>query len=348
MRATEKPPIFVIGTGRSGTTLMRLMLCAHPRIYISHEASFYVWDALYARGRNARDFLRYYVQTFSFRWLGIDPTDVLRSVDASCPRDKAHQAFTATMRLKAAQYNKPRWGDKTPSHTAYLRKIFADYPDARVIHMVRDPRGVVMSLSRMPWASDSLVANSLFCETARAQVEPFKDRVIEVKLEDLLAEPRATMQTVLDFVDEPWDDAVLNHSAHLPDTADMPPFEWLEGAARERSAPKARWQDLSALDIRLIEYLNRKGMKAYGYKRAVLDTEPSRVAMIGRFLQELPEALRFAFCYARLGWHIRRAEAFESPLAKRLLAALNPAALKFYPGEMPDPPALKPGWELSV
>lgn len=346
--SSDKPPIFVIGTGRSGTTLLRLMLCAHPRIYISHEASFYVWESLFSRARDGKDFLRYYVQTFSFRWLGLDPALILGSVESSCPRENVHEAFSATMRLKAAQYKKPRWGDKTPSHTASLKKIFADYPQARVIHMVRDPRGVVSSLARMPWASGSILANSLFCENARAQVEPFRDKLMEVKLEDLLAEPRITMQRVLDFVDEPWDDAVLEHAAHLPDTADMPPFEWLEGAARERGAPKVRWQDLPPDRIRLIEYLNRKGMKAYGYKRATLPQEPGRAALAKLYLRELPEALRFAACYVRMGWHMRRAEAFESPFVKRLFAALNPTAWKFYPGfVMPDPPALRDGWEVA-
>ena len=42
------------------------------------------------------------------------------------------------------------------------------------------------------------------------QVEPFEDRMLRVRLEDLLAAPRDTMSKVLEFVGEPWDDAVLD------------------------------------------------------------------------------------------------------------------------------------------
>ena len=58
-------PIFVVGTGRSGTTLLRTMLNAHPRIYLTHEASFYVAEVA-ARRLDGRAWLERYFESPSF------------------------------------------------------------------------------------------------------------------------------------------------------------------------------------------------------------------------------------------------------------------------------------------
>ena len=200
-RDAAKSPIFVVGTSRSGTTLLRMMLCAHPRIYLTHEASFYLWESAFPwRKRSPEDYTRHYLQTFSFKWLRLDPRPILEKLPQPLEREQVPVLYTEIMKAKAAEYGKVRFGDKTPSHTGKLQQIFRDYPDARVVRIVRDPRGVVKSLSRMPWASRSIIAGSLHCEIERKQAARFKDRILAVRFEDLLADTRRVMHEVLDFV----------------------------------------------------------------------------------------------------------------------------------------------------
>src|SRR5690349_12020259 len=222
----EPGPIFVVGTGRSGTTLLRFMLSAHPRIYITHEASFYVWERMYPRRAPAADFLRYYFQSPSFRWLRLDPERVMAGLPGDLPRSRIGEAYANVMRQKAAEYGRIRFGDKTPSHAAHLTRTFEDFPDARVVHITRDPRGTVLSLSRMPWAAASLYANAAFCEIERRKVCRDDRRVLKIRLEDLLTDARGTMGRVLEDVGEPWNDAVLDHARNVPDKNDMPPLPW--------------------------------------------------------------------------------------------------------------------------
>jgi hypothetical protein len=332
-------PIFVIGTGRSGTTLLRFMLCAHPRIYITHEASFYLFEKGFRpRGAPVRQFLDYYFQTPSFRWLRVDPARVLALLPESPTRA---DGSAAVMRAKAEQYGRLRCGDKTPSHSGNLKQIFADFPDARVVHIVRDPRGCSLSLSRMPWASPSLWANAVFCKLESDVVAKYRGRFLQIRLEDLLADPRATMGRVLEHVGEPWDDAVLDHARNIPDKHDMPPLPWLESAARERGTPEAKWTSLSPLQIRVIERAARKVMREAGYEPARLAEEPSRLAVWWAALREIPEMLRtlgILMRIARLGSDPRN---FESAESRALWRRLNPPSWAHYPGfEIPDAPPL--------
>ena len=133
-------PIFVIGSGRSGTTLLRLMLCAHPRIYLTHEAMFYLLEPRFLRKMRARAGLKSYFRSPAFRSLGIDPEKVLAGLPDPLPPGRIGDVYAALMRAKAAQYGRVRFGDKTPVNTQYIDRIFRDFPDARVIRIIRDPR----------------------------------------------------------------------------------------------------------------------------------------------------------------------------------------------------------------
>jgi hypothetical protein len=340
-----RAPIFVIGTGRSGTTLLRCMLCAHPRIYITHEASFYLLERFYPRRAPRRDYLNWYFQSIPFRWLRLAPDEVLDGLPDPLPPERIGDAYAAIMGAKASHYGRPRFGDKTPFHSGCLRRIFQDFPDARVIHIVRDPRSTVESLARMPWASPSLHANAIYCKLERQQVRKFDDRLLRVRLEDLLAEPRATMGKILDYVGEPWDDAVLDHANHLPDKNDMPPVPWFENAMKERIQEGPRWSGMTPVEIRMIERVAKVCMEVGGYEPAPLSSEPGRFAVWWRGVREIPQLVRGASLLGKVAKMTRDPRTLESPEGRALMRQINPEAWKRYPAgfDFPLPPPLASG-----
>jgi hypothetical protein len=338
----DKAPIFVVGNGRSGTTLLRLMLSAHPRIYISHEAGFYMWEAGFPRKMPRRQYVEAYLKSRSCRWLAIDPERVLAQLPDPLPVDRVKDAYAAIMREKAALYDRPRYGDKTPGHTWCLREIYRDFPDARVIRIVRDPRSNVESLTRMPFASSSVLACAMMLRSEHEKAAPFADRMLTIRLEDLLADGRAVMGKVLEFVGEPWDDAVLDHANHLPDANDMPPHPWLESSAKERTAPQAKWLSLSPAQIRLIERITAERMAAGGYPPAALDREPGALEVLWARLREVPETVRFGWVGLRIGIKLRKPSNYDSEVVDGLFRLLNPPSWARYPslkGQIkPEPP----------
>jgi hypothetical protein len=336
-----KAPIFIIGSGRSGTTLLRNMLNAHPRIHILFEPHFYFYKSLYRKRATGRVFLDYYFHTSHFRRQLVDPARVLDGLPDPLPRAQLGLAFAAVMREKAAQFDRPRFGEKTPAHAARLKEIFADFPDARCIHIVRDPRNAAVSLSRMPWAPSSLMMNASYLDIERKQVKKFKDRMASIRLEDLLGDPRATMEKVLAFVDEPWDDRVLDHARHLPTDDGTPPFPWLESASRDRAAPEALWKTLRPVQVRMIEQITKRLMTEHGYERATFEREPRWLSVFWRGVREIPQLFRYlaiTIPIALKARHVGKIDDAEAALYRRL----NPKAWARYPGYvMPPAPPLK-------
>ncbi|WES62883.1 sulfotransferase [Microbacter sp. GSS18] len=109
-----------------------------------------------------------------------------------------------------------RWVEKTPNHIWRLAEIVEQFPDAPIIHVVRDPRDVARSLVGLPWATTSRVANawmwsSWVRELARARQDPrIAARITEVRFEDFLADPEATLTALCAAIGIRFDPGMLS------------------------------------------------------------------------------------------------------------------------------------------
>ena len=341
--AATSDPIFVIGSSRSGTTLLRQMLSAHPRIHLTMEASFYMWAAAFGLRRQPDAFPPYYVQSFSYRWLRQDPRTILRRLPRPFRREDLPVLFTEVMREAAQARGKVRFGDKTPSHSASLRALFRDYPNARVIRMVRDPREIVNSLLRMPWAPGSVIACTTLVQLEALQVAPYRDRILEVRLSDLLLRPQITMASVLDWVGEPFCAEVLDHATHGP--PDLPPMPWFQAARGPMQASPA--PQLASAELRVIEMLCRWGPAPLELLPARVAVEPTWWQVLSRFIQGLPRAISIGWTGLRLARALCRGK-LDSTAAEAHLRRLNPQAWDELPGfHLPSAPALPADWAES-
>lgn len=348
-RPIESPdhsPIFVIGSGRSGTTLLRQMLNAHPRIYIAHEAGFYSF-AQHARPSALVDeWLEHYFETFSFAWMRLAPSEVRAALPRGLPMSRVCEVVRAVLRAKARQQGKTRYGEKNPLDTHNLARIFADFPDARVICIMRDPRPTVLSFNRMPFGTSSALLNTYLYRIQFEHIKPYFDRILEVRLEDLSSDPRATMQSILNYVGEPWDDAVLDH-VHRAQTDDVPSLPWFVKATRQ--GPDLREsgsrEPMAQVWIRLIERINREAMERYGYQPAELAQEPGLWEYVRALAKDVPgmaeAAYRLLAMKRLLDRHFHGIERLDPQRGMEENLNLNPAAWRHYPSfQMPQVPRL--------
>lgn len=105
---------------------------------------------------------------------------------------------------------KQRLVEKTPVHVFYVPVIERYFPDARIIVMLRDGRDVTCSLRQRHGGFESCVQQ--WIETARATSRNSDDPQVKViRYEDLVHAPRPTLESVCEFLGEPFDETMLHH-----------------------------------------------------------------------------------------------------------------------------------------
>jgi Sulfotransferase family len=218
----HEPAPFVVGVPRSGTTLLRLMLDAHPVLTIPPETHFVPklitqFEGWVADGKSTAELREqaFELITTHPRWgdMGLDP-DALRSRlaqhDPLTPGDAARSFYAAY----AAREGKPRWGDKSPPYAWKAPRIQRGLPEARFIHLIRDGRDVALSLSEVSWGPGGLpeAARKWVRDMGRARRRAERLRpgtYMEARYEDLVLDPEPILRRVAEFVDLPWNDAML-------------------------------------------------------------------------------------------------------------------------------------------
>jgi hypothetical protein len=280
-RPLDDEPVFVVGLGRSGTTLLRLMLHASPELAMLSETWWgpRVWDRRW--GFPMRDPVE------PFRTRLVDGWVELLGKEDDFPQDlAAHRAallagpadlglFLADLgRRWAADQGAGRWGEKTPVHVHHLRVLHHVFPALRVVHLVRDPRDVAASLVRAPFAASVdpvgfAVEWRRTLEHADAQVaaDPaLADAVLQVRYEDLVRTPAEVVEQVAAHVGVPAVPAMLDPQAQAARfSPDQPWMAATHQPISDRSV--GRWRDdLAPDDVAVIEGLCADRMAALGYE----------------------------------------------------------------------------------
>jgi len=132
------------------------------------------------------------------------------------------EAIGAVFAAYAAKHGKPRWGDKTPAYMRYLPLLERVFRDAAYVHLIRDGRDCALSFLRMPddapartWAHPEDAAG-FACQWV-TEVRDARElggrvgssRYVEVRYEDLVAEPARVVEAVCEFAKIPFDAAML-------------------------------------------------------------------------------------------------------------------------------------------
>lgn len=280
MSSATNRPVFVIGCPRSGTTLLTLMLSSHSRIAIPPETRFLLevfrqrhdFGDLTVR-RNRRRLGRALTRTrgTKFRHLGLDRKQVRRAVVASQPT--MGSAIGAVYRTYARSQDKPRWGDKRPSYVRNVDVLRELWPDAQFVHLVRDGRDCVASLTQMRWWPHGIYgAVATWVHSVdlarRAQRRLPADAFLEVRYEDLVADPRAQLERLCAFLGEEFEETMLQ--PHLL-AEELPPRQrdhWHSNTRQKVGTGRVGTHQrvLAAAEVALVEHVAGSRLRMLGYR----------------------------------------------------------------------------------
>jgi hypothetical protein len=294
-------PVFIGGLARSGTTLMRTILGSHPDLAIPQpELPFWThFFPRYGRADLSRpEVRRRLVEEMAghrrFERLGVafDVAGIVGALDDQ-RAVTLRTVFDAFMHVYVQGTGKPRWGVKEPSAELHTDGVFATYPAARMIHVIRDPRDVVVSRRAREGMASQHIASivdtwRLSVRLARDHARRYEDAYLAVRYEDVVADPAAAIRRVCQVADVEYRPDML--AMNVPGwKGNNSSFGDIDSNRREISAqPVGRYVDrLPAADAQFVAMRARAELDDWGYehRRARLSaSEQGRLAVL--MLQE--------------------------------------------------------------
>jgi hypothetical protein len=221
-RGAERVPApFVVGVNRSGTTLLRMMLDAHPELTIPPETHFVPELIEAAEGPSPTPESLLATITRQREWgdFGLSEEELLdrfRAIEPLNAGDALREFYSAY----AERVGKPRWGEKTPIYVKSMRRIERALPEARFVHVIRDGRDVALSIRDRAVKEHPIdrIAERWVRRITRAREQAKRlEHYEEIRYEALILDTRATLERVCEVFELPWDDVLLDYHERSAD-----------------------------------------------------------------------------------------------------------------------------------
>jgi Sulfotransferase family len=276
------PPLFVVGCGRSGTTMLRLMLDSHPDLAIPGEGHFIPYsyrrisDFTSPSGYDGEAAARQMMRSAHFRRWEVPEDAVLERVAKLTEPDFA-SVVAAVYMAYADLHNKVRWGDKTPVYVRLIPLLAKLWPSARFVHVIRDGHDVALSYLSVPWGPSTIweVArkwNGDVSAGRRAGSLLGPERYTEVRYEDLIASPAAELERLCEFADLTFDGRMLDYHGDARSRLQVrsTTTDFHRSATKPPTSGMRDWRtQMSPSQVRAFEALAGDTLSEMGYDRHV-------------------------------------------------------------------------------
>jgi hypothetical protein len=236
-QSRHRAPVFVLGSPRSGTTLLYDMLLSAGgfAVYLAESNVFNLLAPRFGdliRLPNRQKLLRAWLDSKLFKASGLQAQQIEKRILEECRN--CGDFLRIVMDEIAREQGMQRWAENSPEGILHLRLIKQHIPDALIINIIRDGRDVAMSLGRLnyirplPWEErHSLIGAGLYWEWIVQRGREYGKQLgadyLEIHFEDLISSPQDTLTTVGRFIDHELDydriQAVAYGSLTKPNTS---------------------------------------------------------------------------------------------------------------------------------
>ena len=299
-------PVFVVGCGRSGTTLLASLLSGSSEASAPPEAQFVI-EGLAAKAEGG-GFGETVAGSWRYRMWNL-PSELPTQFESDSPVE-IMRGLAREYALREGKTEARFWIDHTPSNVAHVGTLLGCFEGARVLHIIRDPRGVAASAIPLDWGPTTpreaatwwlgRLAMGLSAELK------FPQRVMRIRFEDLVLDPRRQVSAVCRFLGMRFTEEMITGGDMLPPQYSANQHA-LVGSPPDRSRIDA-WRDgLNAEDLEIIagELGDTPSALGYdfGHKGPALRTKMSLGELLRKGIGSLAKRIR---------WRSRRRKAGRS------------------------------------
>jgi hypothetical protein len=263
---------FIVGSARSGTTLLRIMLNAHPDVAVPPESRFITefW-----RGEdevNVQEFLAQLRDNRRFKVWDL-PIEAVRK---ELPGDRASyaDAMDAAYRAYAKERGKSVYGDKTPRYVEEMPLLARLWPDAKFIHQLRDGRNVALSYAEVPFGPKDVAGVARLWKrrviAGREAGRPLgDDRYMEIRYEDFIQSFESSAKLICDFLGIEFDEVMLDYTERARDDILPRAAKYNPNVSKPvEEAKKRSWQEtMPDSQVRIFEAVAGDLLEELGYER---------------------------------------------------------------------------------
>jgi hypothetical protein len=272
-------PFFIVGSSRSGSTLLRLMLTSHSRIAIPSE-TWYLTPLVEKfpcdralQENEITDAVAVMTNHYTWPDMRLDAAELRRRVaDLSGVRlrDLVEIVYRAHMEVAG----KSRWGDKTPAYIEIVPPLAAMFDDAKFIHLIRDGRDVAKSFQRQGWHGPWMQGYTReWMRAAELDIKlgktPLNERILRVLYEDLVLHPEATLRRICAFIDAGFEAQMLQWHDKVAEAIPVREMIHHSSLGRQMSASDvSRWKrEMTSREVFVAEALIGTHLSHFGYER---------------------------------------------------------------------------------
>ncbi|GLX82102.1 sulfotransferase family protein [Thalassotalea eurytherma] len=249
------PNLFILGTQRSGTTLLTRILSAHPALFIQNEISV---DNVFANH---------------------DKSSICHAIDLEIQKRHQHNIIDLMK-----QENKTHWGVKDPQLTEHLDKLQLFIDDAKFIIILRDPRAVVRSYIENKWGlGTNAYTGALRWRSEVALQRKFAvehpDKVLIIRYEDLVSDLETIMKKVCGFIGCSYDDSITEYYKQSAK------YKANKSNINTNKKPDKSYSDkwkkgLNTQQIGIIDYVTEQEMLACDYQLYGTTIKPNKLCVL--------------------------------------------------------------------
>jgi len=200
--------------------------------------------------KNKKKMMNEWLQSKAFHVSGLDAAEVEAKVLSEC--NGAGDFLRIVMDMIAQKQGVKRWIDSTPTNIPHMQRIVKEFPDARIVHIIRDGRDVALSLDKREWSrplpwdkKKSLLAAGIYWEwivrKGRKYGAMLSSNYLEVRYEELVSDPRKSLARVSEFIQHDLDyERILRASVG---SVKNPLTSFKEDLNDGRFSPVGRWKN---------------------------------------------------------------------------------------------------------